>query len=243
MLVEIKKTFRNFKVNSSRVYIENLLIEATKFLPPTAIVLDAGAGQCPYKSLFSHVKYESTDFCQVNKEYGEIDYICDLTSIPVEDNKYDMVICNQVLEHVPEPEAVLRELHRVLKHDGQLWLSAPLFYEEHEMPHDYYRYTQFAFNYLFQKVGLKIKKIEWVEGYYGTLSYQLEGAAKSLPLNPKFYGGGLLGFVVTTTVLLIKPLFAVLSLLFARLDMRYKNVSSGYCKNYAIIAEKANFDS
>ncbi|NIP26963.1 MAG: class I SAM-dependent methyltransferase, partial [Phycisphaerae bacterium] len=52
----------------------------------------------------------------------------DLSSIPIQDNQYDMVICTQVLEHVPEPKAVLAELHRVLKLRGELWLSAPLFF-------------------------------------------------------------------------------------------------------------------
>ena len=59
--------------------------------------------------------YESADFQQVDKEYQPVTYVCDLAEIPVEDNRYDAIVFNQVMEHLPEPETVLRELARVLK--------------------------------------------------------------------------------------------------------------------------------
>jgi len=204
------------------------------------MVLDAGAGWCPYKHLFSHLKYESADFCEIDKEYGAIDYKCDLTAIPVDDNRYDAVICNQVLEHVPEPADVLKELHRILKPNGLLVLSLPFFYQEHEIPYDFYRYTQFACRYLLEKTGFKIQRIEWLEGYYGTLSYQLRIASSCLPLNPKLYGGGLKALISSLIVSMLKPSFAILSVLFSYIDVRYKNVSVGHCKNYAVTARKLN---
>jgi ubiquinone/menaquinone biosynthesis C-methylase UbiE len=42
-----------------------------------------------------------------------------LTAIPVPDSTYDLVLCTQVMEHVPDPLGVLREFHRVLKPGGQ----------------------------------------------------------------------------------------------------------------------------
>ncbi len=229
---------KGIKLNSSRVYLEEFIREAAKSLPSTAVVLDAGAGSCPYKSLFAHAQYESADFCQANMQYAEINYICDLTNIPVEESRYDLVLCSQVIEHTPEPEAVLRELYRVLKPNGQLLLSAPLFYQEHGQPYDFYRYTQFGHRYLLEKVGFTVKTLEWLEGYYGTLAYQLETATFALSSNPKLYGGRLLGWMSAVIVILIKPLFKFLSKMFAVLDLRYKNITSGYCKNYVIIAHK-----
>ncbi len=229
---------QKIKLNSSRKYLERFLIEAAQSLPVAGRVLDAGAGDGRYRSLFPHAKYEAADLGKLDKRYGEISYQCDLSSIPIQDNQYDMVICTQVLEHVPEPKAVLAELHRVLKLRGELWLSAPLFFPEHEIPYDYYRYTQFGASYLLESVGFKIKRIKWLEGYYGTLAYQLKVAAFSLPFAPRYYGRSLLSVIAILVAIILKPVFLGLSIFFSLLDMRYKNVSSGHCKNYAIIAVK-----
>jgi hypothetical protein len=132
----------------------------------------------------------------------------------------------------------LAEAHRVLRAGGELWLSAPLFYEEHEIPHDYYRFTQYGLRHLLQSAGFTVKRITWLEGYYGTLAYQLATAAQALPLQPSEYGGALIGLAATTMALLLKPLFLLLSLAFYRLDRRDKHTSSGQCKNYKAVAVK-----
>jgi SAM-dependent methyltransferase len=238
----MQKTIRDLastiKFNSSRRYLYEFVRQAAESLPPDALMLDAGAGQNPYKHLFDHVRYESTDFLKVDKAYGEVSYVCDLSSIPVGAERYELVLLTQVLEHLPEPRLVLRELHRILKPGGMLWLSAPLFFAEHEVPYDYYRYTQFGFRHLLQSSGFRVERIEWLEGYYGTLSYQLEAAAKSLPIHPAQYGGGAVGGVASLGSLLLKPSFYALSLAYAHLDQQHKFVAGGLCKNYAVVARK-----
>src|SRR5690349_1674437 len=60
------RTFMNrHQRNSSRVHLERFLKRAAASIPPGALVLDAGAGEAPYKSLFEHAKYESADFCEL----------------------------------------------------------------------------------------------------------------------------------------------------------------------------------
>lgn len=238
----LKRSFRRLRFNSSRKYLSDFVSEAAASLPRGALVLDAGAGDCPYKHLFAKACYESADFCQVDKQYGEITYVCDLTNIPVEDSRYDLVLLTQVLEHVPEPQDILREMHRVLKPGGELWVSAPLFFAEHEIPYDFYRYTQFGLGHLLRSAGFIPKRIEWLEGYYGTWAYQLETASIALPLHPKHYGGGLVGSISAVMVLLVKPLFLLLSVVFSRLDVRQKHTASGQCKNYAAVAVKELLD-
>src|SRR5437867_2948370 len=98
--------------NSTRHYLKLNLGEIATRIPSGAKVLDAGAGHCPYRELFHHTQYETADFCQVDKKYGQIDHVCDLSAIPVNAASYDVVLCTQVLEHLAEPDAVVRELGR-----------------------------------------------------------------------------------------------------------------------------------
>jgi len=238
MREKIKRLYRRVCVNPSRVHLERFLKEAAAMLPAGGFVLDAGAGDCCYQPLFSHAKYESADFCKDDRAYAEVTYVCDLTAIPVADERYDMVVCTQVLEHLPRPKVALRELHRVLKPNGLLVLTAPLFFQEHGS-YDFFRYTQYGFRELLGSTGFDIQSMDWLEGYCATVSYQMETIVRYLPLNPKCYGGGLCGLLGSVIAILLKPLLFVLAAVFARLDLRHKHVSSGFCKNYAIIARKA----
>lgn len=105
-------------------HMEAWIQQAASTLPQDAKVLDAGSGPAPFRKLFDHVTYETADHLKNSYEYFPPTYACDLRAIPVETGRFDRVICTQVLEHVPDPVAVLKELSRVLKPDGDIWLSA-----------------------------------------------------------------------------------------------------------------------
>ena len=149
------------------------------------LVLDAGAGHGPYRQLFAHARYESADFAQLGTDYVPLDYVCDLTEIPVADSRFDAVFCNQVLEHLPDPLAALGELHRVLRPGARLLLTAPLFYQEHQVPYDFYRYTQFGLRHLVERAGFVVDELRWLEGYFGTLAYQFAQMHGCLPTDAR----------------------------------------------------------
>lgn len=50
----------------------------------------------------------------------------DITDIQYEDETFDVVICNHVMEHIPDDLKAMREIHRVLKQDGWAILQTPL---------------------------------------------------------------------------------------------------------------------
>lgn len=236
MLKSIKDRIVALRVNSSRMYLDDFVRASAASLPKGSLVLDAGAGNCVYKRHFREMVYESADFCQIDKEYGEITYVCDLSDLPVEDCRFDLVLSTQTLEHLPEPWVVLQEYYRILKPGGALWLSAPFYFEEHELPYDFYRYTGFGLRHLVESAGFTVQQVEWLEGYYGALSRQSAIAFRSLSLRPKDYGGGLFGWFLVAGMLFLKPFYGFLSIVFAHLDARYKFVSSGHCKNYTVVA-------
>jgi SAM-dependent methyltransferase len=225
-------------VNSSRRYLAKFLENAARELNPNAYVLDAGAGDRKYQPLFTDVIYHSTDVKAVKPGTEELSFIGDLGSVPLKDNQYDLVICTQVLEHVEDPTAVLQEVFRVLRENGQLLLTAPLYFEEHEVPHDFFRFTRYGITKLVESAGFKIRKVEWLEGYFGTLSYELDKAARSLPLDPRKLGNPIFGVLLSLLNLFLKPIFLFLSVVFAYADIFYKYEGSGNCKNYAAIAVK-----
>src|SRR5687768_15401983 len=114
MLIQNTMSIRQLLTfNSSRVRLWEENASFAKMIPSGAMVLDAGAGAAPYKPLLSHALYESADFELFDQPYAKSTYVCDLKEIPVEDGRYDFVLFNQVLEHVPYPAAVLKELYRV----------------------------------------------------------------------------------------------------------------------------------
>lgn len=51
---------------------------------------------------------------------------CDLTRLPIDDDSFDVILCNHVLEHIPDDRAAMRELFRVLKPNGWAMLQVPL---------------------------------------------------------------------------------------------------------------------
>ncbi len=222
-----------FNSSRHRLWLENAAFAAT--IPPGAAVLDAGSGRSPYRELFRHACYESADFQKVDKTATGSTYTCDLASIPVEDGRFDCVVFNQVMEHLPEPKQVLAELRRVLRTGGRMIYTGPLFYEEHEQPYDFYRYTQFGLRHLFGAAGFSIERLDWLEGYFGTVGYQLNGMARHLPWKPS---SGLVGLGLVPVMAVLKAVFAASSVLFHWLETRVKWSARGYPKNYVVIAIK-----
>jgi len=237
MTVKFLRRLLAFNSSRHRLWQENAAFAAS--IPDGSFVLDAGSGNAPYRDLFRHAHYESADFEKVDKKYSPSTYVCDLKSIPVGDGRFEFVIFNQVMEHLPDPQPVVAELHRVLKMGGMLIYTGPLFYEEHEQPYDFYRYTQFGLRHLFGSAGFTIERLDWLEGYFGTVGYQLNRMYQYLPWRPRELGQGAAGYLLAPLMGVLKLFFAACSILFHRMEKRHKYRLRGYPKNYVLIARKA----
>nr|WP_314835996.1 methyltransferase domain-containing protein [uncultured Flavobacterium sp.] len=69
---------------------------------------------------------------QKNLEYTTTDLFspladvkADICDLPFEDNQYDVILCNHVLEHIPDDTKAMQELYRVLKPGGMAILQIP----------------------------------------------------------------------------------------------------------------------
>lgn len=95
----------------------------TTFLIDSIRVLHIAPEQVFYKKFksFSHWNYTTTDL-----HSPLADVKADICALPFEDNSYDFILCNHVLEHIPNDLKAMEELYRVLKPGGTAILQVPL---------------------------------------------------------------------------------------------------------------------
>jgi len=121
-------------------------------------LLDVGCGRKPYRLLFTVKSYLGLDIENPghSHENEDVDVFYDGKVFPFDSNSFDSVLCNQVLEHVFNPNEFLSEIHRCLKPGGQFLLTVPFVWDEHEQPYDFARYSSFGLRHLFEKNGFEI---------------------------------------------------------------------------------------
>jgi SAM-dependent methyltransferase len=150
--------------------IHAFLRSAAATMPTGTRVLDAGAGEAPYRELFAHCDYRTTDWSSsVHPGAAQADIVASLDDLPVADGSFEIALLTQVLEHVVDPIAVLAELRRVLVPGGRLLLTVPFVGELHEEPWDFYRYTNHALSELLLRAGFAVVRVEPAGGYYTAL--------------------------------------------------------------------------
>lgn len=124
-------------------------------------LLDVGCGTKPYRALFATEDYVGLDIdSERTRALDVADVLYDGGEFPFPDQSFDSALCNQVLEHVFNPEAFLSEIHRVLVPGGKLLLTVPFVWDEHEQPWDYARYSSFGLDHLLDRAGFTIREHE-----------------------------------------------------------------------------------
>lgn len=84
--------------------------------------------------------------------FPDIDIVADIQNMPqVESEKFDTIICTQVLEHVPNPFDAISELYRILRPGGRLLITVPFLNNYHMEPDDYWRFTEYALKHLLKE--------------------------------------------------------------------------------------------
>lgn len=163
--------------------IERAVETFARELPPRARVLDAGAGECRYSRFFGAQQYVAVDLAVGDTawNYGRLDAIADLTALPFRSNAFDACINLVTLEHVREPACALAEIARALKPGASLLLVVPQDWEVHQAPHDYFRYTRYGIDYLLERAGLRVARIEPVGGWFRLMSRRLLNGLQFFP--------------------------------------------------------------
>ena len=147
------------------------LEKTLKGIPTNSRILDAGAGEQQFKKFCSHLNYVSQDFAQYKPEqlnaglqmekwdYGKLDLVCDIASIPEPDQSFDAIMCTEVFEHIINPREAIKEFARLLRPDGYLIITAPFSSLTHFAPYHFYT----GFNRYFYETELKANGFNIIE--------------------------------------------------------------------------------
>jgi SAM-dependent methyltransferase len=132
-------------------------------------LVDIGCGNKPYE-IWSEGKVSEYIGCDiVQSSSNKVDVLCEANNIPLKSNSYDTILSTQVIEHVEDHQGLVNEAYRLLNQDGYFILSGPMYWNLHEEPYDFFRFTKHGFKYILEKAGFEICEIYSNGGAWATL--------------------------------------------------------------------------
>lgn len=143
--------------------------------------------------------------------YKGVSLVADIVELPIPAASVSRVICDNVLEHVTEPEKVVSEIDRVLEPGGLAYFCNPFFYPFHASPNDFSRWTDAGFLRLLKKFEIVEKGVR--AGIFSSLSMYLCYLLATLF---SFGSKNLYWFLVNISIFLFFPV-KLLDLIFYKL--------------------------
>jgi ubiquinone/menaquinone biosynthesis C-methylase UbiE len=145
-----KQDYREFQFFQGELLIKYLHSKSINLTNLT--VLDLGCGYGGYSLAFKskNNKVLAIDRFNVDEQLGVDSLMSDAVNLPLLTESFDLIICASLIEHVARPKSLLKELRRVIKPDGYVYLSFPPFYSllgGHQFS---------PFHYLGEKLALRL---------------------------------------------------------------------------------------
>ena len=148
-------------------------------------VLDIGGKKINKRGSFNPPFKKVESWYYLNPDFStKPDYCCLAETIPFKDNSIDTIIMTEVIQYLPEPQKVLREIYRVLTCGGFCIVSSPYLVPIHgDYWADRYRFTALKLKEMFEEAGFQRIKIEPMgslgavlsDTLHVTLTYAQEG--------------------------------------------------------------------
>lgn len=214
-----------------RWYITHFVEKVAQSLPVGSSLLDAGAGEGVYKKYFAHCDYKAIDLAvgESRWNYSNLDYVGPLHKMPIENDTFDAVLCTQVLEHLEWPRESVKEMHRVLKPGGRLYMTVPMTHPEHQIPYDFFRYTSYGLKSICEHAGFNNIKVTPFGGLWARWAYELP---RGLSIFPSVRIGGnkpnVLGIALLPARVVALGIIRLLQVIFLWLDKFDKEKSDPF---------------
>lgn len=125
--------------------------QVEKPLQATLSGLPAGASVCDIGAGGRRVRPDAV--CVDIAPGPNVDVVADSHDLPLEDGRFDLVICTGTLNLCREPDRVLSEIARVLKPGGLVHLEVGMFQPYNPEPEDYWRWTLPGLRLLHDRCG------------------------------------------------------------------------------------------
>ena len=164
LLKIVKKLLNGSNIKTKENFIE-ISKKLNKLHNPKILIIGGGAVGVGVEIFYEKFYNNIISFDVYNSEF--VDFIADASSIPYNDNSFDFILIQAVLEHVYDPNLVVKEIHRTLKNKGLVYAETPFLQHVHEGAYDYTRFTVLGHRILFKN----FKKIS--SGYIGGIGQSM----------------------------------------------------------------------
>ena len=168
------KTDISFKINYvtyRRLWLDSCLTAFSNEM--RGIVIYLGGKRQNKRGSFQPPEHEAQAWWYLNLDlHTKPNMFADVTETPLKTSSIDCILCTEVLEHLPDPQACVDEIYRLLCADGLVFASTPFFYPVHADPYDFQRFTEDGLRLLFK--NFKSVEVYRMGGYAGVLGLILE---------------------------------------------------------------------
>lgn len=214
-----------------RWYVDEFCFNYIAHLPVGTNVLDLGGHKIKPAGSFNISSFNFNKCClNINSEKGA-DIVGDGAAIPLKTESFECVVLSEVLEHVRAPQNVMKEVHRVLKPNGKVFITVPFMYRIHADPYDYGRYTDQFWKELLNDLGFKIVILERHGAFWSVLLDPIRIAWAIHNKNNTHIYTRVFGWIIykMTTWAILKD---------KEVDQSFQKYYSSFTTGFGIVAEK-----
>ncbi len=131
---ETSETYKDLLAAHDEVYLRHYVALVLRYAPSGSKILDLGCGNGISARLLNQADYDvvGTDISPLfleearNWENPKLRYqVCDVLELPFDNESFDVICSNELIEHLPDVETALKEMARVVRKGGKVVLSGP----------------------------------------------------------------------------------------------------------------------